>query len=130
MAKELPKRSEVKIENTWKVEDMYANLDAWKADIEKVKELTEKLTAYQGKMGESAENLYQAMFLDDEISRIGGMAYSYASRCSDVDTTNTENQSLVMQVSKQWALMLVQYYLQAFQLSAHSWVLLLALVQV
>ena len=99
MAKELPKRSEVKVENTWKVEDMYANLDAWKADVEKVKELTEQLAAYQGKMGESAENLYQAMFLDDEIGRIGGKAYSYASRCSDVDTTYTENQALVMQVS-------------------------------
>lgn len=99
MAKELPKRSEVKLENTWKVEDMYANLDAWKADLEKVKELAEQLVAYQGKLGESAENLYQAFYLDDEIGRIGGMAYSYASRCSDVDTTNTENQALVMQVS-------------------------------
>ena len=99
MAKELPKRSEVKLENTWKVEDMYANLDAWKADLAKVTEMAEQLTAYQGKMGASAKNLYQAFYLDDEISRIGGMAYSYASRCSDVDTTNTENQALVMQVS-------------------------------
>ena len=99
MAKELPKRSEVKVENTWKVEDMYANLDAWKADLEKVKGLAEQLVTYQGKMGESAENLYQAFHLDDEIGRIGGVAYSYASRCSDVDTTNTENQALVMQVS-------------------------------
>lgn len=99
MAKELPKRSEVKLENTWKVEDMYANLDAWKADLEKVKALAEQLVTYRGKMGESAENLYQAFYLDDEIGRIGSVAYSYASRCSDVDTTNTENQALVMQVS-------------------------------
>ena len=98
MAKELLKRSEVKVENTWKVEDMYANVDAWKADLEKVKKLADELATYQGRMGESAESLYQAMHLDDEIGRIGGMAYSYASRCSDVDTTNTENQSLVMQV--------------------------------
>ena len=99
MAKELPKRSEVRVEDTWKIEDMYANPDAWKADLETVKKLSEQLVAYQGKMGESATNLYQAFYLDDEISRIGGMAYSYASRCSDVDTTNTENQALVMQVS-------------------------------
>ena len=98
MAKELLKRSQVKVEDTWKVEDMYANVDAWKADIEKVKKLAEELAAYQGRMGESAESLYQALHLDDEIGRIGGMAYSYASRCSDVDTTNTENQALVMQV--------------------------------
>ena len=99
MAKELPKRSEVSVENTWRVEDMYATLDDWKADIEKVKQLVEQLASFQGKVGESAENLYQALFLDDEISRIGGLAYSYAGRCSDVDTKNTENQALVMQVS-------------------------------
>ncbi len=99
MAKELPKRSEVKLEDTWKIEDMYANVDAWKADLEKVKQMAEKLDSYQGHMGESAKNLYEAMQLNDEIGRIGGMAYSYANRCSDVDTTNTENQALVMQIN-------------------------------
>ena len=99
MAKELPKRSEVKVENTWKVEDMYTTLEDWKKDIEKVENLTEQLVAFQGKVGESAENLYQAFFLDSEITRIGSKAYSYASRCSDVDTKNTKNQALVMQVS-------------------------------
>ena len=98
MAKELLKRSQVAVENTWKVEDMYANVDAWKADLEVVKKLAEELVTYQGRMGESAESFYQALYLDDEIGRIGGKAYSYASRCSDVDTTNTENQALVMQV--------------------------------
>ena len=98
MAKELLKRSQVKVEDTWKVEDMYATVEDWKADLEEVKKLADELVTYQGRMGESAESLYQALFLDDEIGRIGGKAFSYASRCSDVDTTNTENQALVMQV--------------------------------
>lgn len=99
MAKELPKRSEVKLEDTWKIEDMYASVDDWKKDLEKVKQLTEQLASYQGRMGESAKNLCEAMQLDDEIGRIGNKAYSYANRCSDVDTTNTDNQALVMQIS-------------------------------
>ncbi len=98
MAKELLKRSQVKVEDTWKVEDMYATVEDWKKDLETVKKLADELETYQGRMGASAENLYQAMHLDDEISRIGDLAFSYASRCSDVDTTNTENQALVMQV--------------------------------
>lgn len=98
MAKELLKRSQVKVENTWNVEDMYATLDAWKEDLLKLNKLAEELETYKGRMGESADNLYQALFLDDEISRIGGKAYSYAERCSDVDTANTENQALVMQI--------------------------------
>lgn len=99
MAKELPKRSEVKLEDTWKIEDMYVSVDDWKKDLEKVKQLTEQLASYQGRMGESAKNLCEAMQLDDEIGRIGNKAYSYANRCSDVDTTNTDNQALVMQIS-------------------------------
>ena len=98
MAKELLKRSQVKVEDTWKVEDMYATVEDWKKDLEEVKKLADELATYQGRVGESAETLYRVAFLDDEIGRIGSMAYSYASRCSDVDTTNTENQALVMQV--------------------------------
>lgn len=99
MAKELPKRSEVKLEDTWKIEDMYASVDDWKKDLETVKQMTEQLASYQGRMGESAKSLYEAMQLDDEIGRIGNKAYSYANRCSDVDTTNTDNQALVMQIN-------------------------------
>ena len=39
MAKELPKRSEVKEEFTWKLEDMYPSLDAWEADVKKARDL-------------------------------------------------------------------------------------------
>ncbi len=39
MAKELLKRSEVKEEFTWKLEDMYPDLSAWEADVQKAKEL-------------------------------------------------------------------------------------------
>ena len=80
MAKELLKRSEVRVEDTWKVEDMYANVDAWKADLEEVKKLAEELTTYQGRVGESAETLYRVAFLDDEIGRIGSKAFSYDGR--------------------------------------------------
>ena len=43
MAKELLKRSEVKVENTWRVEDMYATVEDWKADLETVKKLADEL---------------------------------------------------------------------------------------
>lgn len=39
MAKELPKRSEVKVEDTWALEDMYASLKEWEADMKKAGEL-------------------------------------------------------------------------------------------
>ena len=81
MAKELPKRSEVKVENTWRVEDMYATLDDWKADIEKVKKLSEQLSDFQGKVGASAENLYEALFTPRVVPS-KDMLLQYASKIS------------------------------------------------
>ena len=98
MAKELLKRSEVKLENTWKTEDMYATVADWEADLARLSELSEALVALDGQLSESADNFWQALVLEDEMRRIAGLAYSYASRCSDVDTTNTENQARVMKI--------------------------------
>ena len=98
MAKELLKRSEVKLENTWKTEDMYATVADWEADLARLSELSEELVALDGQLSESADNFWQALVLEDEMRRIAGLAYSYASRCSDVDTTNTENQARVMKI--------------------------------
>ena len=45
MAKELLKRSQVKVEDTWKVEDMYATVEDWKKALEEVKKLADELDA-------------------------------------------------------------------------------------
>lgn len=99
MAKELPKRSEVRVEDTWKIEDMYASVEAWNNDLEKLKKKGAELAAFRGRLGESAAVLYQACKTYDEIDTIGGRVFNYAQRCSDVDTTNTENQTLVMKAT-------------------------------
>lgn len=99
MAKELPKRSEVRIEDTWKIEDMYASVEAWNNDLEKLKKKGAELAAFRGRLGESAAVLYQACKTYDEIDTIGGKVFNYAHRCSDVDTTNTDNQTLVMKAT-------------------------------
>ncbi len=95
MAKELPKRSEVRIEDTWKTEDIYATVELWEADLKKVAEMGEKLASYEGKLND-AGNLLAAMRLNEDIDFTGGRLFGYASRVSDVDTTNSDNQKLVM----------------------------------
>ena len=66
MAKELPKRSEVRVEDTWAVEDIYPNLQAWEKDLEAAKEIGAKLASCQGKIGESAAQLLEAFRLYEE----------------------------------------------------------------
>jgi len=101
MAKELPKRSEVRVQDTWAVEDMYADVQAWEQDLKEARELADKLAGYQGKLNQGAKNLLEALKLYEEGMRKMDLAYNYASRCSDVDTTNTTNQALVAKVQMQ-----------------------------
>ncbi|MCI8626624.1 MAG: oligoendopeptidase F [Lachnospiraceae bacterium] len=98
MAKELPKRSEVRVEDTWAVEDIYPNLQAWEKDLEAAKEIGAKLASCQGKIGESAAQLLEAFRLYEEGRKKLSLTGNYASRCSDVDTKNTENQALTQKV--------------------------------
>ncbi len=97
MAKELPKRSEVRVEDTWKVEDIYANVSLWEADLEKASKLADEAAAYAGKLN-TAENVYAAAKLTEDIEYLADRLFNYASRVSDVDTSNTDNQMLVMKV--------------------------------
>jgi len=98
MAKELPKRKEVPVENTWAVEDMYADVTAWEKDLSVILELSDKLSAYQGKLSEGAKELLAALKLMEEMECKIDLAFNYATSLGDVDTKNTENQALVQKI--------------------------------
>ena len=86
MAKELPKRSEVNIEDTWDLTALYPDEESWEKDTEKVFKLVDEISGYEGKVCDSAENLLKCEQLSDEISVIFERAYSYASHIYDTDT--------------------------------------------
>ena len=48
MEKKIPVRSEADPKYTWALEDVYANNDLWKADLEKARALPAQLAAYKG----------------------------------------------------------------------------------
>lgn len=94
MAKELPKRSEVKEEYTWNLADMYADIPAWEADVTKIQEMTKELAKLEGMVCESAYSLLAVLEQNADIERIAYRAMNYASRLSDQDTTNTTHQAM------------------------------------
>ena len=98
MAQELPKRSEVKVEDTWKLEDMYADKAAWEAAIEKMKGIFREVAKYEGKVGASAENLFAVCELEAQGEELLDLVYNYAERLHDQDTANTEHQAMVAKV--------------------------------
>lgn len=98
MANELPKRSEVKIEDTWKLEDMYATRADWEKAVEKLGEYADKIASYEGKVCKSAANLLDVMENNAKAVETVDVAYSYAARLHDQDTSDTEHQAMLAKV--------------------------------
>ncbi|MBR3761830.1 MAG: oligoendopeptidase F [Lachnospiraceae bacterium] len=94
MAKELPKRSEVKEEFTWNLADMYANIPAWESDVANIQAMTEELAKMEGTVCASAQNLLTTLAQNADIERIAYKAMNYASRLSDQDTSDTTHQGM------------------------------------
>ncbi|MEF2965552.1 oligoendopeptidase F [Paenibacillus sp. M1] len=95
----LPKRSEVKMENTWKLEDMFPDQKAWDQTLEEVKGLKKKVAEFEGKL-DSAQNIKAIFTLEDEISMKLEQLYVYAHMHHDQDTTNPTYQALSQKAKK------------------------------
>ncbi|MGW5890792.1 oligoendopeptidase F [Priestia megaterium] len=92
--KKLPSRSEIKVEDTWKLEDIFASDDVWEKEFEEVKALIPKMEKFKGKLGESAQTLYDALQEQDELTMRVSKLYTYAHMRYDQDTTNSFYQGL------------------------------------
>ncbi|MDO5804872.1 MAG: oligoendopeptidase F [Eubacteriales bacterium] len=97
MEKKIPVRSEADPKYTWALEDVYANNDLWKADLEKARALPAQLAVYKGHLGDSAQKLLEFLQLGDGISVLFDALYGYAQRRSDEDTANSLYQGMTSQ---------------------------------
>lgn len=94
MARELPKRSEVKEEYTWDVSAMYASKAAWEADLKEVVTVVSDLAKLEGSVMASAEKLLTALELGARAEQKIDLAFNYAERLFDQDQKNTEHQAM------------------------------------
>ncbi|RSK26489.1 oligoendopeptidase F [Bacillus sp. HMF5848] len=90
----LPKRDELKIEDTWRLEDIFTSDEAWEQEFKAVKELMPGVEQFRGKLGESAKTLYDALQYQDEVTMRVGKLYTYAHMRYDQDTTNSFYQGM------------------------------------
>ena len=56
--KKIPARSEIAVEDTWAVEDLYPSDEAWEAELATLEADKEALCAFAGRLGESGQALY------------------------------------------------------------------------
>ena len=94
MENKIPARSEIPVEDTWAIEDLYPNDEAWDQELSSVEPEQTRLAKYAGKLGTSAETLYEFLYttemLNVKLSRLG----NYAMRKGDEDTRNTTYQAM------------------------------------
>ncbi len=92
--KKLPTRSEIKVEDTWRLEDIFPTDEEWDKEFQAVKDLLPGISEYQGKLADSADVLYEALQKQDQILERIGKLYTYAHMRYDQDTTNSFYQGL------------------------------------
>ncbi|APH07129.1 oligoendopeptidase F [Bacillus weihaiensis] len=92
--KKLPSRSEIKTEDTWRLEDIFATDEAWEKEFKDIQSALPKLAEFKGKLGESATTLFEALSYQDEVMERLGKLYTYAHMRYDQDTTNSTYQAL------------------------------------
>ena len=92
--RKIPQRSEVAAEHAWNLRDIFASDTAWLAEYEALRAYPEKVAAFQGTLGRSAEDLLAFFRLQDELEVRLGRLMGYANCKGDEDTANSYYQDL------------------------------------
>jgi len=79
-------RSEVPARYQWDLKDLYVDEAAWVAAKQELVQSLPALGAWQGKLGESAASLREAMTAWEQASRRADRLYAYAFQLYDQDT--------------------------------------------
>lgn len=94
VAGELMKRDEIEDKYKWNLKDLYENEDLWEQDYKWVESMLPKLKGFAGKLGMTANNLYEFLKLDEEIGVKFEHMRMYASLSKDLDLRDTKYQGL------------------------------------
>ncbi len=94
MQNKLPKRDEVAVELTWRLEDIYDDEAKWEAELKKVGEVADQMAGFEGKLSESGEKLLELCKLNEDMSLLLDRLYGYAHMRQDQDTANSKYQGL------------------------------------
>ncbi|MDQ0861196.1 oligoendopeptidase F [Bacillus sp. V2I10] len=92
--KTLPKRTDIAVEDTWKLEDIFENDEAWDAEFKEVKAALPKIGEFKGKLGDSADAFLEALTYQDTVMERLGKLYTYAHMRYDQDTGDSHYQGL------------------------------------
>ena len=83
-------RETVPVERTWGDTGVFPTVEAWEAELEAVLVGLPALAVFQGRLGESASVLAEALHTRDELVRRAGRVFVYAEMGYAVETTDSD----------------------------------------
>ena len=95
----IPERKDVNFADTWALTDLYGSDAEWHEDFQWNQDYLKFVKGYQGRLGESAQLLYNWLQLGDEMSLIFEHLAVYAFRRADEDTRATKPQEMCAQLT-------------------------------
>ena len=93
----LKSRNEIEEESKWKIDKVYASVEAWDQDFQYLKEHAPQLKEFQGRLGNIID-LKAYLKVQEELSRLLEKLYVFAHMKSHEDTSNSEFQTLVNKI--------------------------------
>src|SRR6056297_648072 len=90
----VPERSELAEEHKWALDSIFESDEAWADHFETISGRIDELTAYEGRVTESPETLFELLALREEIMREVSQLGVYANLRASEDTRNQEYQAL------------------------------------
>ncbi len=88
--KTLPARSEIPQEETWNLENIFPNVEAWKKAYENIENRLPELDAYKGKLDQDPQTLFNCLILREEILREAEKVGVYSGLERSVDASDQD----------------------------------------
>ncbi len=92
-------RKDVQEKYKWNLNDLYPDINAWTSAKKDVAGKIEEIVKYKGELGQSADNLYNALHNYFSVLKEFYRVSDYAERLSDEDLRISKNQSLTQETS-------------------------------
>ena len=92
--KKIPARSELAVEDTWAIEDLYPSDESWEAELDSISKNQVELSSYAGRLGESGQTLYDFLYLSEMTNVTLSRLANYCMRKADEDTRNSTYQAM------------------------------------
>ena len=91
---QIKRRDEIPTEYKWALEDLFGSDSAWEQELSSLAEDQAKLSAFCGRLGVSAQNLYDYLVLMEQVHvKIHNLAH-YCMRKADEDTRDATYQAM------------------------------------